>query len=188
LVEGESDWRALHTLADRLGCELEATGVEVVALGGVTNIRAFALRYGPRGLGVPLAGLYDAPAEPIVRRGLAAAGLPDDGFFGCTSDLEDELIRALGVEAVEDVIDAAGEARSLELLAGMPVQRSWSRDAVLRRFMGSKSGRKDRYAALLVEALEPDRVPAPLLGVLRRAIDLATHAAAVRIPGRGVGG
>jgi hypothetical protein len=197
LVEGESDRVALLTLAERRGRNLAADGVEVVAMGGVTNTRAFASRYGPHGFGVPLLGLYDAPDEVKVRHGLAAAGLdaalePDGlsglGFFRCSEDLEDELIRALGVEAVEDVIDAAGEARSLELLAGMPVQRSWSRDAVLRRFMGSKSGRKDRYAALLVEALEPDRVPAPLLGVLRRAIDLATHAAAVRIPGRGVGG
>ncbi|MFC7495659.1 MULTISPECIES: TOPRIM nucleotidyl transferase/hydrolase domain-containing protein [unclassified Nocardioides] len=175
LVEGDSDRRALHTLAGRLGRDLAADGVEVVVLGGITNIRSFALRYGPGGLGVPLAGLYDAPAERIVRRGLAAAGVPVDGFFRCTEDLEDELIRALGVAAVEDVIAAAGEARSLELLAGMPAQRSWTRDAVLRRFMGSKSGRKDRYAELLVAALPLDRVPAPLTGVLRCALDLSVN-------------
>ena len=40
--------------------------------------------------------------------------------------------------------------------------------AVLRRFLGSRSGRKARYAALLVEALEPGREPAPLAGVLAR--------------------
>ena len=50
----------------------------------------------------------------------------------------------------------------------MPVQRDWPREAVLRRFLGVKSGRKARYAALLVDALEPDRVPAPLAAVLAR--------------------
>ena len=177
LVEGNSDRVALQTLAERHGRDLAAEGIEVVAMGGITNTRAFASRYGPRGLGVQLAGLYDAPEAAHLRRGLAAAGLsialePDGperlGFHGCSADLEDELIRALGVEAVEAVIDEAGETNSLRLLAGMPAQRDWSREAVLRRFFTSQSGRKARYAALLVEALEPDRVPQPLAAVLAR--------------------
>jgi hypothetical protein len=124
-----------------------------------------------------LVGLYDADEEAKLRHGLAAAGLvaalePDGpsalGFFKCSADLEDELIRALGAEGVEAVIEAAGEARSLRLLAGMPAQRGWTREAVLRRFLGVRSGRKARYAALLVEALEPERVPEPLASVLAR--------------------
>ena len=173
LVEGESDRVALLTLAGRRGRNLDDEGVEVVAMGGVTNTRAYATRYGPRGLGVAVAGLYDAPDEAKVRHGLAAAGLPAAvgdlaamGFFACREDLEDELIRALGVAGVEAVIDAAGETPSLELLAGMPVQRGWPREAVLRRFLGVRSGRKARYAALLVEAVPPDRVPEPLAAVL----------------------
>jgi hypothetical protein len=177
LVEGNSDRVALHTLADRCGRDLAAEGIEVVAMGGITNTRAFASRYGPRGLGLRMAGLYDAPDEDKVRHGLEAAGLgsarePDGllglGFFKCTADLEDELIRALGVEAVEAVIEAEGEARSLRLLAGMPAQRGWTREALLRRFLGVRSGRKARYAALLVEALDPGRVPEPLAAVLAR--------------------
>ena len=177
LVEGNSDRVALQTLAGRSGRDLAAEGVEVIAMGGITNTRAFALRYGPQGLDVPLAGLYDAAEEGKVRHGLAAAGiraalepggLSELGFHKCTADLEDELIRALGVEAVEAVIEAAGEARSLQLLAGMPAQRDWTREAVLRRFLGSRSGRKARYAALLVEAFEPGRVPEPLAAVLAR--------------------
>lgn len=177
LVEGNSDRTALLTLARRRGRDLAAEGIEVVAMGGITNIRSFASRYGPRGLGLPMAGLYDVAEEPQLRRGLAAAGLgsalgPSDpaalGFYSCSADLEDELIRALGVDAVEAVIEAAGEARSLTLLAGMPAQRDWTRAAVLRRFLGSRAGRKARYAELLVEALAPDRVPAPLAAVLAR--------------------
>lgn len=177
LVEGNSDRVALHTLAERSGRDLVAEGIEVVAMGGITNTRAFASRYGPHGLDVPLAGLYDAAEEAKVRHGLAAGGLdaalePDGlsdlGFYKCSADLEDELIRALGVEAVEAVIEEAGESRSLRLLAGMPVQRDWTREAVLRRFFGSQSGRKARYAALLVEALEPGREPEPLAALLSR--------------------
>ena len=48
LVEGASDRVALHTLAECLGRDLDAEGVEVVAMGGITNTRAFATRYGPR--------------------------------------------------------------------------------------------------------------------------------------------
>ena len=177
LVEGNSDRVALRTLAARRGRDLAGEGIEVVAMGGITNTRAFASRYGPRGLGVRLAGLYDVPETAQLRRGLAAAGLttafePDGperlGFYGCSADLEDELLRALGVEAVEAVIDEAGETGSLRLLARMPAQRGWTREAVLRRFFTSQSGRKARYARLLVEALEPDRVPAPLAAVIAR--------------------
>lgn len=175
LVEGESDRVALHTLARRLGRDLAGAGVEVVAMGGITNTRAFATRLGPRGLGVRLAGLYDVAEEDKLRHGLAAAGLlaalepgglAELGFHGCSADLEDELIRALGADTVEAVIDAAGETRSLELLAGMPAQRDWPREAVLRRFIAVRAGRKARYAQVLVEALEPGQVPVPLLGVL----------------------
>lgn len=175
LVEGHSDRVALHTLARLQGRDLATEGVEVVPMGGITNTRAFARRYGPQGLGVPLAGLYDAPDELKVRHGLAAAGLADAlepdgltrlGFFCCSADLEDELIRAHGLDAVEAVIAAAGEARSLKLLTGMPAQREWSRLEVVRRFFGSQAGRKAKYAELLVAALQPDQVPAPLSGVL----------------------
>lgn len=179
LVEGHSDRIALETLARRLDLDLLGAGVEIVVMDGVTNIRACAARYGPPGLDVPLVGLYDAPQEGYVRRGLAAAGLPEEDFFACTDDLEDELLRALGVDAVEAVIEAAGEGRSRRLLARMPAQRGWTREAVLRRFLGSQSGRKARYAELLVDALPLADVPAPLSAVLARA----TGAADVRPAG-----
>ncbi len=75
---------------------------------------------------------------------------------------------ALGVEAVEAVIEAAGEVHSLRLLAGMPAQRVWTREAVLRRFLGVRSGARHATRPLLVEALEPSRVPEPLTAVLAR--------------------
>lgn len=178
LVEGESDRAALSALAPRLGLDLAAAGVEVVPMGGITNIRAFARRYGPLGRDVRLAGLYDVGEESHVRRGLAAAGLPlaggggpaDRGFHACHRDLEDELLRAVGLDGAEAAIEAAGEGHSLRLLTRMPAQQGWTREEVLRRFLGSQSGRKARYARLLVEALDPDRAPAPLVAVLEDAV------------------
>jgi hypothetical protein len=179
LVEGHSDRVALCTLAARAGRDLAAEHIEIAVMGGITNTRAFASRYGPLGCDVPLAGLYDAGDEAKLRKGLTGAGLTpaatpeglaDLGFFGCSADLEDELIRALGVPAVEAVIERAGEAQSLRLLAGMPAQREWTREAVLHRFIGVRSGRKARYAALLVQALPDGRAPKPLCDLLTRVL------------------
>jgi hypothetical protein len=175
LVEGVSDQWALEALAARRGRDLGAEGVAIVAMGGITNTHRFLAHYGPAGLDVRVAGLYDAREKTHVARaleraglgvGLGAEALAERGFFGCDADLEDELIRALGVERVEAVIAAAGDLRSLRLLQGMPAQRGRPDEAVLHRFMGVRSGRKRVYARLLVEALDPRAVPAPLDAVL----------------------
>ncbi|MEK4241833.1 ATP-dependent endonuclease [Janibacter sp. FSL W8-0316] len=152
-------------------------------MGGITNLRSHALRDGPHGRGLALAGLYDVPEEHHVRRGLLAAGvlvtggvgsadieLAEVGFHACDRDLEDELLRAVGPDGAQAVIEAAGEATSLRLLAQMPSQRGWTREEVLRRFLTSQSGRKARYASLLVEALDLDRAPKPLVAVLEDAV------------------
>ena len=95
LVEGESDKCAVETLAARLGRDLAGDGVEVLAMGGATNIGHFV-----RGLGseVQLLGLYDAGEQRIFQRALGEDDLERIGFFECNADLEDELIRALGFE------------------------------------------------------------------------------------------
>ncbi|MGZ8615285.1 MAG: hypothetical protein ACXWX4_11485 [Actinomycetota bacterium] len=48
-----------------------------------------------------------------------------------------------------------------------PAQRGRPIEAQLRRFMGTRSGRKEAYAAHLVEALDLADVPRPLDLVLR---------------------
>jgi hypothetical protein len=88
------------------------------------------------------------------------------GFFVCVADLEDELIRALGVPAVEQVIEGQGDLRSLRRFQNQPAQRGRAAQAQLRRFMGTRSGRKAQYARLLAEALDLGQVPRPLDGVL----------------------
>ena len=177
LVEGVSDRVALETLAARRGRDLEAEGVSVVALQGAGNFRSALRHYGPQGLGVRLAGLCDAGEESAFGRALEEAGLGSGlrrpemerlGFFVCVQDLEDELIRALGVAAVEDVVSAQGELRSFRTLQNQPAQRDWTTEAQLRRFLGTHSGRKAQYAEALVQALDLDRAPRPLDLVLAR--------------------
>jgi len=175
LVEGASDQAALQTLAGRYGRDLNAEGVSVVPMGGATTIGHFLDLLGPNGHDYRLAGLCDAGEEGDFRRGLERAGMGihltrDDlesvGFFVCVADLEDELIRALGPDAVVEIIDAHGELGSLRILQRQPFHRDRTIEQVLWRFMGSRSGRKSIYARLLVEALDLDRVPQPLDGVL----------------------
>ena len=88
------------------------------------------------------------------------------GFFVCVEDLEDELIRALGAPRVEEVIDAQGQLPSLRTFRKQPQWRERTSEEQLRRFLGTTSGRKIEYARLLVEALDLDRVPRPLDGLL----------------------
>jgi hypothetical protein len=175
LVEGASDRAALETLARRRGRDLEAQGVAIVAMGGAQAIGRFLERFGPGGLDVRLAGLCDAAEEPDFRRGLERAGLGADltrhglerlGFYVCDADLEDELIRALGVAAVERVAEGQGELGAFRTMQKQPAWRGRPAEEQLRRFLGSGATRKIRYARLLVEALDPSRVPRPLDAVL----------------------
>ncbi|HEU4807103.1 MAG TPA: ATP-dependent endonuclease, partial [Homoserinimonas sp.] len=118
-----------------------------------------------------LAGLCDAGEEWYFRRalervglepGLTRAGMEQLGFFVCVADLEEELIRSLGVAAVERVIDEQGDLRSFRTLQRQPAQRNWTVERQLLRFMGSIGGRKARYALALVTALGTAEAPHPL--------------------------
>ena len=91
---------------------------------------------------------------------------PRCGFFVCVTDLEDELIRSLGVAATEQLIHAQGELGSFRTFAKQPAQRDRPREQQLRRFLGTRSGRKIRYGHVLAAALDLTRVPRPLAGVL----------------------
>jgi hypothetical protein len=175
LVEGASDQVALETLASRREVDLAARGVTILAMGGATSIGHFLDLLGPHGYDLELAGLCDLREEGDFRRELERVGLGSDltrsemeslGFFMCEADLEEELIRALGPEDVKRIIEEQGELGSLNLLLRQPHHRGRPFEEVLWRFMGSRSGRKATYARLMVEALDLDRIPRPLVGVL----------------------
>ncbi|MFG2616904.1 TOPRIM nucleotidyl transferase/hydrolase domain-containing protein [Streptomyces sp. NPDC048507] len=162
LLEGPSDLAAVEALAALGGRDLAAEGVCAVAMGGAMSIARYAALLGPPGLGLRLGGLCDARERPFYDRGLRRAGAPPGGFHVCVADLEDELIRALGTARAEEVVGTEGDARAWQTFQRQPAQHGRPRREQLRRFLGTQKGRKIRYGRLLVEALEPGRVPAPL--------------------------
>ena len=179
IVEGESDEVAVEALAERRDVDLATARVRVVRLGGAHRIGSFLDQVDLRTNGVKLAGLCDAGEEPVFRSALERAGLGTNmtradmeelGFYVCVADLEDELVRALGAPAVEEVLRANDDLHRFRTLQQMPAWRGRPTEEQLRRFMGSGGRRKIRYARLLVEALDLDHVPRPLDGVLARAV------------------
>jgi hypothetical protein len=159
LVEGITDRIALEAVATKLGREPQRDGVEIVPIGGAQAIRRAASAYE----GQRVVGLCDAGEERWFRRVLG------DATFVCVADLEDELIRALGFERVEEVIASEGELASFRKMQQQPAHRGSPVERQLRRFLGTHSGRKLQYARALVEALDLDAVPRPLAQLLAGA-------------------
>jgi hypothetical protein len=176
LVEGPSDGAAVRALARRLGHDLDADGVSIAEMGGYGNLGRFLERYGPSGLGLRLAGLYDAPEERHFTCGLARAGfgsvltradLEEFGFYACDANLEDELTRALGPAAMEELLEAQGELNAFRTYQKQPAHREEAIETQLRGFLWN---RKLKYGVLIVNALDLDRIPRPLAGVLAHAL------------------
>ena len=174
LVEGVSDQRAIEALARRNGRDLETEGVAVIPTAGATNFGRFLDLLGPNGHDVTLAGLCDEGEEAELGRAVEAAGvsrvasradLEGAGFYVCEIDLEDELVRALGAETMVSLIESQGQLRRFRSFQNQPAQRHKIVEAQIWRWLGNH---KIRYAPLMVDALDPGRVPRPLLGVLAR--------------------
>src|SRR6478609_3420382 len=136
LVEGTSDRRAVETLARRRGRDLEAEGVAIVPLGGYGNL--------PR--------ILEQHRDVVLA-----------GFYDCTRDLEDELTRAVGPDGMERVLAEQGELRAFRTYQKQLAHRSRPLEEQLHGFMWN---RKQRYAVLLVDALDLERIPRPLDRVL----------------------
>jgi len=162
LVEGTSDRLALEALARRRGRDLEAEGVAIVPMGGYGNLPRLLERY----RGVRVAGLYDVGEERHFLRALRCRDrgeLERIGFYACSRDLEEELTRAVGPEGVERVLAEQDELRAFRTYQKQPAHRDRPLEEQLHGFMWN---RKQRYAVLLVEALDLERVPRPLDRVL----------------------
>lgn len=178
LVEGASDAAVVHVLCASRG--IDAARVEVRDMGGVTNVGRHL-----RGAGraVTVLGLYDAPEERFVLRGLRAVGqavatradLLAAGFWVCDRDLEDELIRALGGDRVEAVLDELGELDRFRAFQRQPQWRGRPVGDQLRRFAGTASGRKLTLARRLAEELAPGTTPRPLASLVDAIADRAAR-------------
>jgi hypothetical protein len=159
LVEGVSDRAALLALAERQGRALDEEGIEVVAMGGATNLARFVRELATGDPGPELVGLCDAQEEPIFRREL-------DRYFVCDRDLEDELIRALSPDGVEVVIAELGDLALFRVFQNQPYQRTRTIEQQLHRFVGTTAGRKEQYGRAFVEHLELEAVPRPLVAAI----------------------
>ena len=155
LVEGVTDRIALQAVAARLGRNLTEDDVEIVPIGGAQAIRrAFAKYEGER-----VAGLCDVGEERWFRRVLA------DATYVCVKDLEDELIRALGADRVQEVVAAQGELETFRSFQNQLFWRGRPVEMQLRRWL-QNGGRQHRYPPLLIKAMEPEQIPRPLAAVL----------------------
>jgi OLD-like protein len=177
VVEGASDQVALEVLGRRLGHDLAAAGISIRSMGGAHSIGRHLRALLAEDPAARVLGLYDAGEEDAFRRALRAGDdepvltredLERLGFYACVADLEDELIRALGVAGVEEVVAAEGELQSLRRFEREPFQRQRPAEAQLRRFICTRSGRKARYARAMAAALDLDRIPRPLDLLLAR--------------------
>lgn len=176
LFEGRSDRLAFEAVARLRG--LSTNGLLLVDLDGITNLRSrlAALRAGEEA--VRVLGLYDAAEEAYVLRVLVDVGVLADpalppstvGFFGCERDLEDEAIRAAGEALVIETLAARGELDRFRVFQGQPAQRGKPVDDQLHRFAGTAAGRKARFAADVIAALSPERIPRPLSALLDAAL------------------
>jgi hypothetical protein len=153
LVEGVTDRIALEAVAERLGLDL--VEVEIVPIGGAQAIRRAAAQYE----GERVVGLCDANEERSFRRVLG------DATFVCDKDIEDELIRALGPSRVEEVVAAEDELGIFRSFQNQLFWRGRPVEAQLRRWL-QNGGRYLRYPPLMIAAMEPHEIPAPLAGVL----------------------
>jgi len=172
-VEGPSDKAAIESLGRRLGRDLAKDGIDVVSIGGAHAIGRFVRDLSP---GVRAVGLYDAGEMAPFGRALERAGLGPTrtraelealGFYACEPDLEGELIRALGAKGVEVVLEQSGKLAAFRTFQKQPQWRGRPVEDQLRRFFGSSAG-KARHAPLMVEALDLNRIPSPLISLLER--------------------
>lgn len=172
LVEGMSDQVAIEALAERRGRNLDAEGVSVVPMNGVTAIRPFLQLYGPNGFKLNVAGLCDEREEQVFARALESEGIGAGltrqamaslGFFVCVQHLEDELVRALGAQSVEQLIDQNSDLATFRRMQQQPAYQQASLEEQVGAFI---AGRKIEYAAVLVDALDLANVPQPLSDLL----------------------
>ncbi len=167
LVEGDSDRGAVEALAARLGHGPEQGTIVVVSMSGVTNIAHYLKMYWKADR---LAVLCDAAEAEYVNR--AVERHPEEvGVFVCEADLEEELIRALGVERLLDFLHRQGELAGFHTMQKQPDHRDSPLERQLHRFIGIRSGRKIRYGRELAAELPEDAIPRPLADLLRYMLD-----------------
>jgi len=167
LVEGDSDKAAVEALAPRYGVELGTEELEVVVMGGAGNAERFIAERAAAGHRV--GGIYDEAEERFFARALnrqEGEDLTRQGFFACRRDLEDELVRALGVVAVTELLEGKGDLAGFRSFQNQDHHRADEAGEQLRRFISANGARKRTYAAAMADAVPLETLPEPLEGLL----------------------
>ena len=171
LVEGVTDELAVNLAARRLGRDLKAEDVSIVPINGAHAISRSLRQLAADEPGARLAGLYDEGEEEVIRVALERAGfgrnldrrsLETLGFFACSADLEDELIRAAGEDRLLRLIELAGDAQPWRRFRSQHAWQSRPVDQQFRRFIRSVSERNSRYISAIVETIDSAQLPRPL--------------------------
>lgn len=169
LVEGNSDRVALEVFARRLGITMPT----IMAIGGAHAAMRVATSIRETTPYERIIGMVDAGEQRSFARAI-------DEVFVCDRDLEDELIRALAIDATLRVIEHQDELDSFRTLQKQPAYRDRQLVDQVRQFLHGRSGNKARYAALFAEAIELRSIPVPIKDVLAAATDSEPRRA--RIP------
>lgn len=156
LVEGASDAAVLRVLAAARGM----TDVPILPTGGAMGARR-ALAHLDHRPAVVLALCDEREASFLIR----ATG-ERDVVFVCRADLEEELIRALGVEPALAVLAATGDLRAFTTLQAQPEHRGRPPERQLHRFLEAGSGRKARIGAAFAAEIPAGAEPPPLRALL----------------------
>jgi putative ATP-dependent endonuclease of the OLD family len=143
LVEGYSDRLVLMTLAQRLGRQLDASGVTVLSLDGGSTVGSYLSLFGPNGLGLEVLGLCDEDKEKKWQQELQKVGIPATsraamaaaGFFVCAPDLEAEFVKSLGTAGTQAVIASEGAANTFAQFTAGPPNSTYPLEEQLRLFL-----------------------------------------------------
>lgn len=143
LLEGPSDVAAVDALAASRGRDLAAEGVCVLPMGGAMSVGASRTSwdrpvsaFGSRGSATRRSGVTTPGAW-------SAAGVAEQTFFVCAADLEDELIRALGVARVEELVGVEGDLRALRTFLNQPATAWPHRAAAVAALLRHQEGPQD---------------------------------------------
>lgn len=180
LLEGTSDVAAVRALRAARGVRPDSEPCRLVDMGGATNIRRhleLAATSHPR---PRVIGLCDEREAPFFVRAVGAVPhrrepfgeplsvdtLAERGFQICRRDLEDELLRALGVDGALGVLTDVGLRAAFTAFAHQPAWQGRPELEQLHRFCGTTSGRKELLACALARALDDSSCPPPLAALL----------------------
>ena len=167
LVEGISDQIAVETAAARLGRDLVEDAVVVLPMGGAQAAARFVRRF-LEWPAIRLTGLCDSAEERFFDEAFAQLPPPGGDYFVCAADLEEELIRAVGRDRIEDLLSREDDLRAFRTLQKQREWRDEPFERQIHRWLRSVARRNLRYARLLVIAAPDGGLPRPLVELVDR--------------------